>query len=193
MGGRSKDIKRVWRYYTLADYEKEEQFLNNMSAQGWRFLDTNGFRYTFERCEPEQVVYRIDFSGLGLNERDDYYAMFSDFGWEYLQDFNGFSYFRKIGSGISPEDLELFSDNSSRLTMMKRIIFTKLLPILALWLGVGMVASMRFLRQIRNHTMDSRDWTVAAAYFTLLALGFVLTVHMISGFARLKNKYKKEN
>ena len=191
MGGRTKDVKRVWRYYTLADYEKEEQFLSKMAAQGWRFVDTNGFRYTFERCEPEQVVYRIDFSGLDLNERDDYYAMFRDFGWEYLQDFNGFSYFRKNGKGVSEEELEIFSDDSSRIEMMKRVILSKLLPVLVMWLGAGMILSTRFLNNILSDSMDAGDWAMTIGYALLLLFISAMAIRMIVGFARLKNKYRK--
>ena len=191
MGGKTKEIKRVWRYYTLADYEKEEQFLSKMAAQGWRFVDTNGFRYTFERCEPEQVVYRIDFSGLDLNERDDYYAMFRDFGWEYLQDFNGFSYFRKNGKGVSEEELEIFSDNSSRIEMMKRVILSKLLPVLVMWLGAGMILSTRFLNNILSDSMDAGDWAMTIGYALLLLFISAMATRMIVGFARLKNKYRK--
>ena len=191
MGGRTKDIKRVWRYYTLADYEKEEQFLSKMAAQGWRFVDTNGFRYTFERCEPEQVVYRIDFSGLDLNERDDYYAMFRDFGWEYLQDFNGFSYFCKNGKGVSEDELEIFSDNSSRIEMMKRVILSKLLPVLVMWLGAGMILSTRFLNNILSDSMDAGDWAMTIGYALLLLFTSAVATRMIVGFARLKNKYRK--
>lgn len=190
MGGRTKDIKRVWRYYTLADYEKEEQFLSKMAAQGWRFVDTNGFRYTFERCEPEQVVYRIDFSGLDLNERDDYYAMFRDFGWEYLQDFNGFSYFRKNGKGVSEEELEIFSDNSSRIDMMKRIISTRLLPFLPLWICSGTMLGRRFFSRLDAGTLDGGDWAMATVYALLLLLITAVAIRMLVGFVSLKKRYR---
>ena len=113
MKANTGEIKRVRKTFTVMSYEKEEQFLTEMAAKGWRFVDTNGWVYTFERCEPEQVVYRLDYSGLALNERSDYYAMFRDYGWEYLQDINGFSYFRKPAEGAAPEDLEIFSDGDS--------------------------------------------------------------------------------
>ena len=34
-----KEIKKVWRFYTIADYEKEENFLNEMASDSfrWRF------------------------------------------------------------------------------------------------------------------------------------------------------------
>ena len=134
MGGKLTTIRRAHKYFLLYEYEKEEQYLAKMHANGWRFVDTNGFLYTFEKCEPEQVVYRIDFSGLAPENRDDYNAMFRDYGWEYLQDINGFSYFRKSAEGVKPEDLEIFSDGQSRIDMTKCIFTRRMIPLFLLML-----------------------------------------------------------
>ncbi len=83
MGGKSKDIKRVFKVFQLVDYEKEEKYLSEMHANGWRFVDTNGYKYTFDRCEPENVVYRIYCSNL-KEDRENLTTLFRDYGWEYL-------------------------------------------------------------------------------------------------------------
>ena len=70
MKGKSDSIKRVRKFFSIAEFEKEEKYLTDMAAQGWRFVDTNGSIYTFERCEPEQVVYRLDFSGIPVGSAD---------------------------------------------------------------------------------------------------------------------------
>ena len=42
------ETKRYFRYFTIADYEREQKWLNAMSRSGWNFVRTNGFVYTFE-------------------------------------------------------------------------------------------------------------------------------------------------
>ena len=49
--------------------------------------------YGFERCEPQEVAYRLDYNPEGRAHREEYVQMFSDCGWEYVQDYAGYSYF----------------------------------------------------------------------------------------------------
>ena len=46
--------------------------------------------------------------------------MFADCGWEYLQDFAGYSYFRKPVAEMKGEEA-IFCDDASRLEMMRRV------------------------------------------------------------------------
>ncbi len=53
-------------------------------------------RTAFESCEPEDVVYQLDYNEDGAaRHSDEYFQLFRDCGWEFVQYFAGFSYFRK--------------------------------------------------------------------------------------------------
>lgn len=191
MKGKSDSIKRVRKFFSIAEFEKEEKYLTDMAAQGWRFVDTNGSIYTFERCEPEQVVYRLDFSGIPLDQRDDYYAMFRDYGWEYLQDSYGFSYFRKPAEGAAPEDLEIFSDGASHLEMVKKIMLAKITPMILILISCIMINYDKILRVIRNDSPGKGDW-FSVIIVTLLVLTIaVLFCRTLGAFLHLKKKYSK--
>lgn len=41
------------------------------------------------------MVYQLDYNKEGLEHKDEYLKMFDDCGWEYLQEYAGYSYFRK--------------------------------------------------------------------------------------------------
>ena len=191
MKGKSDSIKRVRKYFSIAEFEKEEKYLTDMAAQGWRFVDTNGNIYTFERCEPEQVVYRLDFSGIPLDQRDDYYAMFRDYGWEYLQDSYGFSYFRKPAEGAAPEDLEIFSDGASHLEMVKKVMLAKITPMILILISTIMICYDKMLRVIRNDSPTKGDW-FSVIIVTLLVLTIAaLFCRTLGAFLHLKKKYSK--
>ena len=66
--------KTVIRFFTIADYEEEEIWLRKQHRSGWKLTGmTPPCIYRFESCEPEDVIYRLDFRN---NERpEDYMQM----------------------------------------------------------------------------------------------------------------------
>ena len=132
--------KIVYRIVTIADYEREEVFLWEMHAKGWKLKEVSysnlvvAVKYTFEKYQPEQVAYQLDFYPMKKSERASYLQLFKDFGWEHITDFNGFSYFRKPYSEIeSDAEFEIYNDTAGKLAMVKRILIMRMLPVLLLF------------------------------------------------------------
>ena len=91
-----KDRKREYRVFTIADWEREQDYLRKRHGEGWKFTGlTYPGVYHFVRCQPEDVVYQLDYNEEGIKHKDEYVRMFQDCGWEYIQDYAGYSYFRK--------------------------------------------------------------------------------------------------
>ena len=67
-----------------------------------------------------------------LIKKDEYLRMFDDCGWEYIQDYAGYSYFRKAVSkdGVAEE---IFCDDESRFQMMQRVLKGRMLPLLVIF------------------------------------------------------------
>ena len=132
--------KIVYRIFTIADYEREALYFREMHAKGWKLRKVSysillfAVKYTFEKCQPEQVSYQLDFYPMKKSERASYLQLFKDCGWEHITDFNGFSYFRKLHSGIeSDTEFEIYNDAAGKLAMVKRILTMRMLPILLLF------------------------------------------------------------
>ena len=51
-------IKVNW----FVDFDKEEEWLNNMSANGLCLWHTNGVIYRFKETTPGEFIFQIDFS-----------------------------------------------------------------------------------------------------------------------------------
>ena len=135
--------KVVYRIATIADYDREALYLRKMHAKGWKLKEVTysnlvvAVKYTFEKCQPEQVSYQLDFYPMKKSERASYLQLFKDCGWEHITDFNGFSYFRKAHSEIeSDAEFEIYNDAAGRLAMVKRILTMRMLPILLLFLAL---------------------------------------------------------
>ena len=131
--------KVVYRITTIADYDREALYLGEMHAKGWKLKEVScsslvvAVKYTFEKCQPEQMSYQLDFYPMKKSERASYLQLFKDCGWEHITDYNDFSYFRKLHSGIELDtEFEIYNDATSKLDMVLRILRLRLLPVLLL-------------------------------------------------------------
>ena len=130
-----KNTKTLFRFFTLFEYEEEEAFLENQHKNGWKAIGYKlpGF-YKFEKCEPDEVTYRIDFTNENGAKNPEYRQMFADNDWEFLWSVNGFSIFRKEGFSVSEGNNEIFTDNASKLQMLQKIHQRRLLPLITIFL-----------------------------------------------------------
>lgn len=130
-----KNTKTLFRFFTLFEYEEEEAFLENQHKNGWKVIGYKlpGF-YKFEKCEPDEVTYRIDFTNENGAKNPEYQQMFADNGWEFLWSVNGFSIFRKVRSSVNENNNEIFTDNASKLQMLQKIHQRRLLPLITIFL-----------------------------------------------------------
>lgn len=89
--------KHYVRYFTIADYEKEQKWINDMSRGGWNFRSTNGLIYTFEKGEPGEWNYKIDLPGERMTEGEieAYYRFMEECGIEVVHTFKMWRYLRK--------------------------------------------------------------------------------------------------
>ena len=184
--------KIVYRIFTIADYEREALYFREMHAKGWKLRKVSysillfAVKYTFEKCHPEQVSYQLDFYPMEKSERASYLQLFKDCGWEHITDFNGFSYFRKLHSGIeSDAEFEIYNDAAGKLAMVKRILTRRMLPILLLFLALLPVFS-KFVTG-----GSSFSWEM---FLIVIIDGVLLIVHAIQIsyiFWRLFQKWKE--
>ncbi len=123
-------MKKEFKYFSIFNHEKEQEYLSEMHRHGWKFVKVTGLGvYHFEECKAEEVVYQLDYNQEGIENKDEYVKMFNDCGWEYIQDYVGYSYFRKPADEMNDNE-EIFCDDSSRLEMMRRVIKGRFIPCL---------------------------------------------------------------
>lgn len=137
-----KQLKREFRLFTIAEYEKEEAYLAWKHREGWKLVTAAmpGW-YTFEECESEEVIYQLDYNSTQGEEKEQYLQMFADCGWEYVDAMNGWRYFRKPLAQADGDEA-IFSSDASRLELLGRVFRTRMLPVLLLFFcaDVPMVA-----------------------------------------------------
>lgn len=160
----TKSQKREFRFFTVPQWQEEQDYLRQRHREGWRFSHVRGLAYHFEPCVPEDVVYQLDFNPEGRAHKEEYIQMFQDCGWEYLQDFAGYSYFRKPVAAMAGGEEEIFCDKASRLEMQQRVLQTKILPLLAIFLCI--VLPQIFLQN--SQLLVGVCAVITVCYFTFL-------------------------
>ncbi len=175
--------KVVYRIATIADYDREALYLRKMHAEGWKLKEVTysnlvvAVKYTFEKCQPEQVSYQLDFYPMKKSERASYLQLFKDCGWEHITDFNGFSYFRKAHSEVeSAAEFEIYNDATNKLDMVNRILRLRLVPVLLL-LAIHIL--LLFMLLDRSNTFDLWKFLVVGLDI-FLSLILLLIVAYIS-------------
>ena len=184
--------KIVYRIFTIADYEREALYFREMHAKGWKLREVSysillfAVKYTFEKCQPEQVSYQLDFYPMEKSERASYLQLFKDCGWEHITYFNGFSYFRKLHSGIeSDAEFEIYNDAAGKLAMVKKILTMRMLPILLLFLALLPV----FSKSVTGGS--SFSWEVFLIFIIDWVLLIVFVIQISYIFWRLSQKWKE--
>lgn len=171
--------KKEFKWFTIMEHEKEQEYLREMHRHGWKFLLVTGLGvYHFEECEPEDVVYQLDYNQEGLAHKQEYIQMFEDCGWEYLQEFFGYSYFRKPAAQMKGDE-GIFCDDNSRLEMMQRVFKGRLIPLLVIFCGII----------IPQMIMQFRMGNIVLGCTFIMLLLLYLSIFIV--FAKKYNEYKK--
>ena len=184
--------KIVYRIFTIADYEREALYFIEMHAKGWKLRKVSysillfAVKYTFEKCQPEQMSYQLDFYPMKKSERASYLQLFKDCGWEHITNFNGFSYFRKAHSEIeSDAEFEIYNDATGKLAMVKRILTMRMLPILLLFSALLPV----FSKFVSGGNYFSWEMFLIVIIDSVLLIVYAIQISYI--FWRLSQKWKE--
>ena len=174
--------KIVYRIFTIADYEREALYFREMHAKGWKLRKVSysillfAVKYTFEKCQPEQVSYQLDFYPMEKSERASYLQLFKDYGWEHITDFNSFSYFRKAHSEIeSNAEFEIYNDAAGKLAMVNRILRLRLVPVLLL---LAIHIPFLFILLDRSNTFDLWKFFAVGLYIFLSLILLLMVVYI---------------
>ncbi|MCY7085555.1 DUF2812 domain-containing protein [Streptococcus oralis] len=184
--------KIVYRIFTIADYEREALYFREMHAKGWKLRKVSYsillfvVKYTFEKCQPEQVSYQLDFYPMEKSERASYLQLFKDCGWEHITDFNSFSYFRKVHSEIESDvEFEIYNDAAGKLAMIKRILIMRMFPIFLLFSALLLV----FSKLLTGKGYFSWEVFLIVIIDCVLLIVFVIQISYI--FWRLFQKWRE--
>ena len=176
------------RFWTIADFREEEDWLRGMAREGLHFLRmVVPCFYIFEKGEPRDVIYRLDFTNNA--EGGDYARMLGEFGWENCGRCMGWIYWRRDADALANEaEGELFSDDESRLDMVKKVIRTRMLPLLVIFFACVLPNLFRAL----DGGMYGASGFFLGFFGTMTVLYVYLIVHCGGKLRRMQKELERE-
>ncbi|HEU5941887.1 TPA: DUF2812 domain-containing protein [Streptococcus pneumoniae] len=160
-----------FRIFTIVDLDKEEEYLHEMHLKGWRYRTSRFGLFYFDKCQPDDVIYRI-YDSRFLKKYKHELQDFSNRGWELIE--TGFcSIFRKPASDLLPED-QVYMSKGLKWEVMR----SRLRSCIATFLG-GLVVCMSLFRE-----------DLSMSFFLIFVLYAFLISYLIHGYFRLKRKYR---
>lgn len=171
----TKKYKKVFKLFWAWEEDKECDWLREMSNKGWHLKAFNMIHY-FEKGEPKDYVYNIDWKSTANVDIDEYITIFGDLGWEHVTEFFGYQYFRtESGKEIAPS---IYSDNTSKIEKFKGL---RRVIIIGGILNVYNLFNLNFILDIRKFSFHT----------ILNILVISVTLLIVFGFYKINNKIKE--
>lgn len=130
----------IHKWFWVWNFDKEEQWLNEMAAKGLCLVSTGFCKYEFEDCLPGEYQIRMQLLDKLPHhpESQKYIEFLEDTGAEQVGSFTRWVFFRKKAS---LGDFNLFSDNASRVKYLTSMLsFITLVVALNLLIGLENLA-----------------------------------------------------
>jgi len=110
--------KSVWKAFY--DEQKEERWLNEMSAKGYALTNYTWMHYRFEDAAPGEYIYRIELLDNDIKTKESlaYLDFLKQSDVEFVASYMRWVYLRKKAAD---GPFEVYTDNESKLAYLKRL------------------------------------------------------------------------
>lgn len=171
----------IFKWFWAWNFEKEEKWLNEMSAKGLQLVSVGFCRYVFEEGTRGEYAYRLELlKELPSNiESVSYIRFLEETGIEYIGSVVRWAYFRKRTADGA---FELYSDIDSRIKHYKRIM--------TLFIAVMPAVVFPAISNLNNY-LDRRYSVMLGLSILSFLIAFLLGLGVIKILRKI-NKLKRE-
>ncbi len=166
-------VRMLWAWNDV----KEGLWLAEQERSGWHLTAVRCFGYTFAKATPAEVTYRLDFGPPNRGDRQEYFTLFKDAGWEHVGTRGMWQYFRKApADGRAPD---IYTDPQSRIAMYRRVIALAVTML-------GMLVTITSANLASKGSILSREPAVLVVYVPLMTVFAYAIVRLLLVISRLK-------
>jgi hypothetical protein len=170
-------IKTIRKVFFIWEFEKEEKWLNEMSAIGLQLRGVGFCTYHFEDGIPGEYVYRLEMLDKWPSHAESvqYIRFLEDTGVEHIGSLLRWVYFRKK---TNSDAFDLYSDVKSRISHLNRML-----------LLIGILTVVNLLNAINMLTSWIRS---GLSVFPIIAI-LCLVILTLLGYGFIRIYTKKRN
>lgn len=130
---RNRAVK--FRIFPVWNSDAELKWLEEMASLGYRLVNIWPAIYFFERAKPESVHFCHGFRRVKSKDRDEYFQLYADAGWQYVTSCVGWHFFKSsIATATEMDRATVTRDNAKFLKVMA-LIYLVMLVLISLWFG----------------------------------------------------------
>ncbi len=186
--------KYVRKAFGVHQHEKEEEYLSQMSRDGWllkKIYRRIPLKYEFEKCE-DNYIYQIDYI-TKKEDTEDYHQLFKDAGWEEAYSLKApggtWYYFRKIT--VNGDEERIYTDYESKYNLYNKLLKV-FAPLLIAVLLIEINALRVSIKDFRDEYGDLKDSLVNLFLIIFFAGVIIMIGYWIAGLLAERNKIKNK-
>ncbi len=181
-----KEIKKLWRFYSVADYEKEEAFLNEMARAGWNLTAVGFCRYIFRRGNEGEYIYKLDMVERTESDevKESYFNFLTDCGIRVVGEVKDWIYLQKRASD-GPFDTK--NDTYTKLRQINKVYSFSLRTVCNLLrIFAGVIAVLILLQAL----MSNNVWVKEVCGGAMLGVGIGSVIALVIIWVPIVNKLR---
>jgi hypothetical protein len=169
----------IRKWFWIWQQDQEKKFLEEQAKKAYVLIEVKVFKYIFDKRETKNLIYQMDFRGLGGKiSQEEYLQIYEDAGWTSVPSGNGWYYFYQEAK--SNVNLSLFNDFESQ-----RKAYIRLIGFLAL---IGFPLYFYIIYAIPNLQVSGFFTRVKLALIIIVVV--IAFIHLIS-MIKIYHMYKK--
>jgi hypothetical protein len=124
-----------FRVFPVWKIDAELKWLIEMASLGYRLVKVWPAIYFFERAEPESVHFCHGFRRVKSKDRDEYFQLYADAGWQYVSSCSGWHYFKSSVATATDMDRATVARDNAKFLKYMALIPLAMLILYSLWIG----------------------------------------------------------
>lgn len=181
------EMKKVWRFYNIAEYEKEEQWINEMAKEGWNLTAVGLCRFIFRRGTPGEYIYKLDVVERTASDevRESYFNFLTECDIRIVGEFKDWLYLQKKAAD-GPFDMK--DDTYAKLRHVNKIYSFAVRTLCRLLTCFAAVVAICLIGRSLTNSFEVQHFFEGVAFGSSTSALIILAVLWVKIINKLRRK-----
>ncbi len=181
------EMKKVWRFYNIAEYEKEEQWINEMAKEGWNLTAVGLCRFIFRRGTPGEYIYKLDVVERTASDevRESYFNFLTECDIRIVGEYKDWLYLQKKAAD-GPFDMK--DDTYAKLRHVNKIYSFAVRTLCRLLTIFAVVVAICLIGMSLTNSFDVQHFFEGVAFGSSTSALIILAVLWVKIINKLRRK-----